>query len=80
MLFCERLCMRVSYKANKMRKDKLVVCPACGSQKIATYLYGLPIFSSELQKELDEGKLKLGGCDITEDVPDYSCNDCGKDF
>jgi len=63
----------MKYKsANKPKK-----CPACGSAKIATILYGLPVFTPGLNKELDEGKTVLGGCVITGDDPTWKCIDCG---
>ena len=42
-------------------KRKPRKCPQCGSAKIADILYGLPIFSPELEKELKDGKIELGG-------------------
>jgi len=62
------------------QSKRTVICPQCGAKNIAAYLYGLPLFSEELQKKMDEGQLKLGGCCITEDSPDHCCNECGKDF
>lgn len=39
-------------------------CPKCGSKKIASYLRGMPAYSEKLQKDIDEGKIILGGCII----------------
>ena len=58
----------------------MLKCPKCGSKNIAKYMYGLPVFSDELLKEIDNGKIKLGGCVIMEDAPKYHCNDCEEDF
>ena len=55
-------------------------CPKCGSKNIAKYMYGLPLFSDELLKDIDNGKIKLGGCIVMEDAPKYHCNDCKEDF
>ena len=41
-----------------------VVCPRCGSRHVAQILHGMPAFTEELQRELAEGKVVLGGCDI----------------
>ena len=30
----------------------------------------------EMQKEYYEGKIKLGGCMVYEEAPDYHCNYC----
>lgn len=37
-------------------------------------VYGYP--SQELIMEAESGKVKLGGCCITENKPDYCCNEC----
>lgn len=44
-----------------------VVCPYCGSRNIARIFRGMPAFTEELQRELDEGKVILGGCEIEGD-------------
>ena len=51
-------------------------CPACGSKRIAAYLYGMPVFSEELKNNLDKGKIILGGCCISEDDPAFKCLEC----
>lgn len=55
-------------------------CPHCGSRNTATILYGMPAFSEKLQRDLDSGKIVLGGCCITGYDPKKHCNDCGEDF
>ena len=55
-------------------------CPKCGSTKIATFLYGMPAFSDQLQKDLDEGKIVLGGCCISDDDPTWQCTACSTDI
>lgn len=55
-------------------------CPACGSKRIARILYGLPAFSDELQRDLEEGKITLGGCCIRDDDPVWQCADCDMEF
>ena len=55
-------------------------CPKCGSKNIGRHIYGLLLFSDELLKEVDRGKIILGGCIILEGVPKYHCNDCDEDF
>lgn len=58
-----------------------VICPRCGSRNIAKILRGMPAFTTELQRELDEGKVVLGGC-VFEFGPilHYHCNDCDEEF
>jgi hypothetical protein len=40
-------------------------------------MYGLPEFSPELERELDEGRVVLGGCCVFGDDPEWQCTDCG---
>lgn len=70
---------------SKMR----IKCPFCGSKNTARIQYGYPLFSEELQQQLDEGSVKLGGCVINSVVvngehiqtdPGRYCNDCKKSF
>ena len=49
-------------------------CPKCGSKNAVKIVYGMP--SYDLFEEAQAGKVKLGGCVITEDNPDYCCKDC----
>ena len=56
------------------------ICPACGSKNIAKIQYGYPMMSEKLRRELDDGKVKLGGCIIMEGAPNYYCNDCEIEF
>ncbi len=55
-------------------------CPQCKSTNIAKILHGLPVMSPELQKDLDDGKVVLGGCTVFENMPHHHCNDCDTDF
>ena len=58
------------------RPDMPSVCPACQSPRVARILYGLPHFTPELEKELDEGRVVLGGCCIFGDDPEWHCVEC----
>ena len=51
-------------------------CPNCHSPRIAEILYGLPSFSEQLDKDIKEGRVVLGGCCISDNDPDYKCMDC----
>lgn len=55
----------------------MVVCPKCGSQKVAPIRYGYP--TCEDTKVSEQRKRILGGCIIIDDTlqPDYGCLDCG---
>ena len=73
-MFSIRKRMRYEYK-RKPRK-----CPMCGSVRIASILYGYPAFSEELQKDMDEGRVVLGGCCVTDDDPVWECVDCSTEI
>ena len=55
-------------------------CPKCGSQKIAPILYGMPAFDDEIEQKLNDQKLYLGGCCVSDADPLFHCFDCGKNF
>ena len=61
-------------------RDRNIPCLACGAKGAARILYGLPLFSPELDALLDKGELVLGGCVISEDDPEWHCNSCGHDW
>ena len=58
---------------HKMEKKS---CPKCGSDDVATILWGLPIEDPELDKALEEKKIVLGGCVVSKNDPYWECNDC----
>jgi len=50
-------------------------CPLCKTtEAVREYIYGLP------EAEPDESKYILGGCLISEDMPDYKCLNCSTAF
>ena len=49
-------------------------CFTCGSLDVAKIIYGYP--TVETLKEQEKGEIKLGGCVITENCPQYHCNEC----
>ncbi len=64
--------MKYYFSKRKPRK-----CPKCGSNKVATILFGLPVYSEKLQQDMDSGKIVLGGCCISAHDPTWQCVDCG---
>ena len=62
------------------KKKKYTVCPACGSHNIARYLYGMPVMDEELERNIENHKVICAGCCISNDDPEYHCNECGEDF
>lgn len=55
-------------------------CPKCGNENIAKILYGLLAFDEKLEKDLESGRIVLGGCE--EDVSNHHwhCNTCKTEF
>jgi hypothetical protein len=51
-------------------------CPACGSNKIASFMYGKPSSSERLKQKVAEGKIVFGGCCINVDNPTWKCMSC----
>jgi hypothetical protein len=43
-------------------------------------MYGMPDYTDKLERDLETGKVHLGGCIIEEDSPNHHCNDCELDF
>ena len=42
-----------------MGKQIMKKCPKCGSKRVAPILYGLPVFSEELEQKLNNEMLYL---------------------
>ena len=55
-------------------KRKPKKCPACGSEKILSIVYGYP--GDELSRDAQAGKVILGGCCVTGDDPIWQCGSC----
>lgn len=56
-------------------KRKPIKCPHCGEKTVATIFYGYPAFS-ELEDDLESGKIVLGGCCVTDHDPEWQCTSC----
>jgi hypothetical protein len=56
--------------------SKPAQCPRCGSEKVASILYGLPIFDEELKRRLNAQEVILGGCIISGNDPLWHCVEC----
>ena len=55
------------------------VCPNCRDRdSIVKIEYGYP--GNEMVDKHDKGQIKLGGCMIHEDNPDYHCNKCDHEW
>ena len=55
-------------------------CPKCGSDSVAAILWGMPAYSEQLESDLEEGRVVLGGCCVTGDDPEWHCNACGREW
>lgn len=53
-------------------------CPKCGSLSVIKIIYGMPTHDAFLMAE--EGKIKLGGCYITDSDPEYYCKNCENEW
>lgn len=62
------------------RTGTLHPCPACGSRDVAAIQYGLPMFSQDLERDLEAGERALGGCVVWSEMPDCRCNACRAEF
>jgi hypothetical protein len=57
-----------------MSERSLQRCPKCGAYAGIPILYGYP--SSETLEAAEKGEIKLGGCIVTFDQPNWSCRSC----
>jgi hypothetical protein len=49
-------------------------CPACGSTDAIRIAYGYP--SAEMFEAAERGDIRLGGCVIGPESPDFECRNC----
>ena len=52
-------------------KNKPKQYPKCKSERIAEIQYGLPHFTTELERQIE-----IGGCIISDDSPQWHCSTC----
>ncbi len=52
-------------------------CTACRSSRIAPILYGMPAMDLEMERQIKEGLLVIGGCCTGGDQPAWQCTTCG---
>ena len=54
-------------------------CPNCSSTEFVVPIrYGMP--GLEMQQKFYEGEIKLGGCMVAMDNPDWHCKKCELDY
>ncbi|GLZ11562.1 hypothetical protein Acsp04_17970 [Actinomadura sp. NBRC 104425] len=61
----------------KRGEEERPPCPHCGG-RLAPIMYGLPVFSEELDRALDAGEVMLGGCEL--DSYRWGCPQCGERY
>lgn len=54
--------------------DQLLACPFCGSELVVPIVYGFA--DAGMGMDADEGKLVIGGCEITDGDPQWACRSC----
>jgi hypothetical protein len=59
------------------RTERPAECFHCGSKRIAKILYGMPIESEELERDIERGRIVLGGCIVGKNDPVWQCVECG---
>ena len=60
--------------ARRMRRHR---CPGCGGWAVPV-VYGYPCI--EHADAVLRGEVVLGGCAVTDRMPDWSCPGCGRQF
>ena len=65
---------------NLKAKFKPSSCPWCGSQRIAIFLAGMPVYIPELEDELDSGTIDFSEKQTDNNGPSWQCTECGAQF
>ena len=72
-MFCSCI-EKINDQNNRDRRDGKI-CPEClDRESIVSIEYGFP--DEEMREKHDKGEIRLGGCVIQENNPDYHCNKC----
>lgn len=66
---------KASARQEGVRKPRK--CPGCGKAPVATIIWGLPAFDKEMQRDLEAGRVTIGGCCLSFDDPAWECTHCG---
>ena len=70
--------MKMAQSNNPKKPD---ACPKCGSKKLASILYGLPMLDEKPVRQLDAGEIVWGGCTIIPNKqPIWQCVECHHRF
>ena len=55
-------------------------CPECGGRDVAEILYGMPAFDEQLNRNLRAGRVVLGGCCVSDGMPQWRCGKCAHEW
>jgi hypothetical protein len=55
-------------------------CPKCDSVSVCEIIYGYINIDDEIEKQVKEKKIRLGGCVIGNYTPQYNCNKCNYEW
>ncbi len=55
-------------------------CSSCGGKLFGSYLYGLAYPDEELFAQIERGEVRVSGCLIEFDDPQWFCRNCGTDY
>jgi len=59
---------------------KPMKCPKCGALNIARIQYGMPVWSHELEIEIKNKTVVLGGCCVSTHSPSWQCISCSTEI
>jgi hypothetical protein len=63
-----------------MGENAPLSCPGCRSKRVATIFWGLPANMSQLEKDIESGRVVLGGCEVSDGDPKWHCVQCGHEW
>lgn len=52
-------------------------CPKCRHQPVASIQYGFPYMTEKMQLKIEQGRVVLGGCEVSPLLPHWECTNCG---
>ncbi len=61
-------------------KEKPFKCHICNFEPVSDLLYGVQIIDEQLQKDIDERKVLLGGCSLLDYSPKWLCSNCQTEY
>jgi len=57
-----------------------IACPNCQSINTCRIQYGMPDYTEKLERDIEAGRVHLGGCVLSGNDPNRYCNDCEIEF